>query len=208
MRRLIGIDNGTIITVFLFAMRDPAKLYFHDTLLRPFITLLPHWIKPNHFTILRFLAVPIVLWFLLGQNYGVGIPLFVLAASTDMIDGSLARLRNEITSWGVFYDPLADKLLVGSVLLLIVLPAIAWQLVGAMLLAEVLLIIGGWVRKRKGTITGANMWGKSKMVLQVMGILFVLLALALALTPLMVVGELCFALAILLAIISLITYSL
>lgn len=139
--------------------------------------LIPKAVKPNHLTVFRMLLVPFVVYFLDRQRYAVGIPLFLFAAMTDWFDGSLARVRRQVSEWGVIYDPIADKLLVGSVLFLIVLEHINYELGIALLAVEGLLIAGGWYAKVRGRVEPANVWGKIKMVAEVVGILFLLLAL-------------------------------
>ena len=62
---------------------------------------IPEWITPNHITLFRIIAtVPTVLLLVWGY-YTVAVPLFLFVASTDAIDGALARTRNKITEWGI-----------------------------------------------------------------------------------------------------------
>ena len=78
---------------------------------------------PNQLTLLRILLVPIfILVFVLpieGGNYYACF-IFVLAAITDILDGYFARKLNQISTLGVFLDPVADKLMVAVVLVLLV----------------------------------------------------------------------------------------
>ena len=76
---------------------------------------------PNQVTMARFFLTPLTVWFIWIGNYAWGVPLFVLTAFTDTIDGSMARTRNQITKWGIVFDPIADKLLIGSVLIVLIL---------------------------------------------------------------------------------------
>ena len=121
--------------------------------------------------------IPSVLFFLSRGNYALGVPLFLFAALTDWFDGSLARCRGQITKWGIIYDPIADKLLVGSVLFIIVLDHINYSLGVALLVVEAVMIGGGWYGSLGGRIEPANKWGKRKMVAEVVGIMLLLLAL-------------------------------
>lgn len=154
------------------------KIFWHDKLMdKLLLWLIPRTVKPNHFTVIRFILTPVVFWLLLKENYAWGVPLFMLTAFTDTIDGSLARTRGQITPWGIVYDPLADKLLIGSVIILIIFKHL-WPVIGGTILGlEALFIIGGWLKKRRGQIIPANNWGKLKMVSQVLGVFFVLISL-------------------------------
>ena len=146
--------------------RDPRKLFPHDRCMRPFVWLMPSWVRPNHLTLLRIIMTPVVMWVLYSENYALGIPLFIMVAFTDALDGSMARIRKQITAWGTFYDPFADKLLIGSVILLIVIKHVNPLIAIALLLLEALLILGGWYSRQHGKIRSANIWGKIKMLLQ------------------------------------------
>ena len=189
--------------------RDPKKLFPHDTLLRhTLIPLIPSWVTPNMITVFRFVCTPIVLFFLLMGNYAVGLTFFLVLALSDALDGTLARLRNQITPWGTFYDPVADKVLIGSVILLIVIKHINVAFGLFMVAIELMIIFGGVFRRRMGKMNGANVFGKTKMLLQVIGVSFLLIALWSGhdLFVDMSVGTL--ALATVFALISLFTYGL
>ena len=76
----------------------------------------------NLLTISRIAIIPIILVMIIFKNpitSWVAFILFVIAGITDFIDGYLARLRKEETDFGTFFDPIADKLLVSSVILVL-----------------------------------------------------------------------------------------
>ena len=76
----------------------------------------------NLLTISRIAIIPIILVLIIFKNpitSWVAFILFVIAGITDFIDGYLARLRKEETDFGTFFDPIADKLLVSSVILVL-----------------------------------------------------------------------------------------
>ena len=80
---------------------------------------------PNALTMLRILAVPVVVVALLdGTNNGdtLAAIVFALAAVTDGLDGYLARSRDSVTNFGKLVDPLADKLLITAALISLVAP--------------------------------------------------------------------------------------
>ena len=89
---------------------------------------------PNKITFIRILFVPVFMFFAMPaagwysqglteflSNAGpyISIILFIIAALTDILDGNLARSRNEVTNLGKFLDPIADKLLVLAGLLVL-----------------------------------------------------------------------------------------
>ena len=76
----------------------------------------------NILTLARIIIIPIIVIciYLKGPFYGwVAFILFCLASITDYFDGYIARIRNEITNFGTFLDPIADKLLVAAVILIL-----------------------------------------------------------------------------------------
>jgi CDP-diacylglycerol---glycerol-3-phosphate 3-phosphatidyltransferase len=189
--------------------RNPGKLYPHDHVMRYIILpIIPSFITPNMITMFRIVMTPVVLWFLYVQQFSIGVPLFLLVAFTDAIDGSMARVRKQITEWGTFYDPLADKILIGSVVLLVVVQHVNVLLAILILIVEALLILGGVLHKHNGKVTSANIYGKIKMFLQVTGLLMILIALWAGFNLFIPISVGTLSLAIVFAIISLFTYGL
>ncbi len=189
--------------------RDPHKLFPHDHLLAAtLLRLIPRRVTPNMVTTLRFVLIPFVLAFLYLERWSVAVPLFLFTALTDAIDGSLARTRKQVTEWGTFFDPVADKLLIGSVVLLLVAERVNPWFALLILGVEALIILGGVIRKRRGVVTPANIFGKTKMFLQVVGVTFLLIAAwtGMDLYVDLSVGTL--SLAVAFAVISLFTYGL
>ncbi len=179
------------------------RLLPHDKVYRRAIDpFMPQAVHPNHVTVFRMLMIPVVLYFLHVQAYHIGVPLFIFAALTDALDGSMARVRRQVTEWGIKYDPLADKMLIGAVLFLVVLQHINYALGMALLAVESVMIIGAWVRQRKGIIEPANFWGKLKMVTEVCGISLLLFALWLDVSLLVEISAGTLALALAVAIVS------
>lgn len=179
---------------------------FHDRLLNALgLKWMPQWVHPNHLTVSRFILTPLVMWFAVTQQYGWAIPLFLLTAFTDVLDGSLARLRSRVTSWGKVYDPVADKLLIGSLVAILVIQHLGFYLGIAIICIEVLFIGLGWWWLLNGHVVQANRWGKIKMNLEVLGVLLLLIGLATGFTGLYGISETTFYLAIFFALISLFT---
>ena len=190
--------------------RDPSKPYPHDYLFKyTFDQVIPDIVSPNAITILRFILTPFVIWLLAVENFDLGIPLFLFAAFTDALDGSIARLRDEVTDWGTFYDPVADKLLISTTVLLIVIKYINLWLALIIVGIEMMIIYGGYKHRQEGgKPTSANFYGKMKMMLQVLGVTFLLMAVWFGVDLFIPMSVGTFAVAIVFAVISLYTYSL
>ncbi|MBT4723022.1 CDP-diacylglycerol--glycerol-3-phosphate 3-phosphatidyltransferase [Candidatus Falkowbacteria bacterium] len=174
----------------------------YDHVLKYVIPFIPKKIKPNHLTFFRLVFSPVVITWLAFEQYFIGLILFVILALTDMFDGSMARIRKEITTWGKIWDPIADKLLVGGavVVLLLKVNLVLTILVLAM---ELSFIIGGaFHRMSSHTDIQANIWGKIKMNLQCFGIGFILLGLIIGVSHLMFFGELLFYISLFFALMS------
>ncbi len=168
--------------------------------------LIPMRVRPNHVTVFRMLATPLVLILLHVQNYAWGIPVFFFVALTDAIDGAMARTRNQITDWGKMYDPVADKLLIGSVIIVFVMRELSVGLGLAVLGIEACFLVSAWWRLKKGAIVQANIWGKIKMNLEVLGVLLLMFSVVTDWGPLLPFSKGTFILAILFALVSLVTY--
>ncbi len=134
----------------------------------------------NKLTILRMFLVPVFLVFMAvkGIPYGsiIATLVFILASLTDKLDGYIARSRNQITNFGKFMDPLADKLLVTAALVSLVelqlLPA--WA---AMVIIAREFAVSGLrtVAASEGTVIAASNWGKAKTVIQIVAIILLLI---------------------------------
>ncbi|MGL5130997.1 MAG: CDP-diacylglycerol--glycerol-3-phosphate 3-phosphatidyltransferase [Planktothrix sp.] len=136
---------------------------------------------PNWITISRLFGIPFILYYLHDPtitNRWICLGIFLIVASTDWLDGYLARKLNQVTDLGKFLDPLVDKLLVFAPLLaLIELKTIpAW---GVFLILARELTIAGW-RVNQTQISGANIWGKLKTVSQILAIAFLIAPLPLS----------------------------
>ena len=191
-----------------FTFQPADKVFWHDKLLAATILkLIPHYVCPNHFTLFRLLASPVAAILMYWESYTWGLYIFLILALTDAIDASLARTRNQITEWGKVYDPLADKILIGSMIFIIVLRYLDPWTAYFILIIEAVIIITAWKRKKEGKIVQANVWGKIKMILQVLGVIILLLSIVLNLEALAPFASGTLTLAIIFAIISLFTYS-
>lgn len=142
---------------------------------------------PNKLTLFRIILVPIMVivsFFDIPGSF-LGIPttmwildlIFIIASITDKLDGYLARKNNQVTNFGKFLDPIADKILVVAAMVMFVemgrLPA--WIPI-IVIFRE--FTVSGYrliAVQNKGTVIAANIWGKLKTVTQMLGIIFMFL---------------------------------
>ncbi|MCX6778804.1 MAG: CDP-alcohol phosphatidyltransferase family protein [Candidatus Magasanikbacteria bacterium] len=192
----------------LFTFLPATEIHHHDRLLaKTFLKLLPRSVTPNQITIFRLIVTPLVFWITYQENYILGIIAFLLVAFTDALDGSLARTQNKITKFGILFDPLADKILISSMVLLLVFRFLNPWLGAAVIGMEIIFIISALVFKYKfKKVLMANIWGKIKMVLQITAVFLILLGLLLNYPILLTVASGVFGLVIGFAIVSLFTY--
>ena len=138
---------------------------------------------PNKLTLFRIILVPIMVivsFFDISGSF-LGIPttmwilnlIFIIASITDKLDGYLARKNNQVTTFGKFLDPIADKILVVTAMILLVemsrLPA--WIPI-IVIFRE--FVVSGYrliAVQSEGKVIAANIWGKLKTVTQMLGII-------------------------------------
>ena len=186
--------------------RDPRKYYWHDHIVRVlFLPFIPESVTPNHITVARFLLTPFVLWGLAIEDYAWSIPFFIFVAFTDVLDGSLDRVRRQVTEWGALYDPIADKLLISLAAIIIVTATVGWWLTILIIFFEIAIVIGAVTKQHDGVIM-ANAWGKTKMFLQTAGVATLMISLAFSLPSLIGVGMVILLCAVVFAVMSLVTY--
>lgn len=131
---------------------------------------------PNKLTIFRIILVPIMAiipFFNFDIKWIVIDIIFILASTTDKLDGYIARSKNQITIFGKFLDPIADKILVLAAMLILVednrLPAIIPIIV---LFRE--FIVSGYrlvAVEKGGKVIAASVWGKLKTVTQMLALI-------------------------------------
>jgi CDP-diacylglycerol--glycerol-3-phosphate 3-phosphatidyltransferase len=126
----------------------------------------------NALTAARALLVVPVIGLIATGNASLALPLFVVAAATDALDGPLARRRGTVTGFGAAMDPLADKILVVGALAALAVRGIApvWAVV--LIFARELVAIE--VRARAPHAVSAGPDGKAKTVLQVAAVALLL----------------------------------
>jgi cardiolipin synthase len=121
---------------------------------------------PNALTIVRFLLIPFIIYFLAINQYSIGLLLFVVSGITDVVDGAIARKFNFVTDFGKLMDPLADKLTQISVLTTLMLKHIipTWILI-IVVLKEAVMIEGASFLYGRDVVVSSKWFGKLATVL-------------------------------------------
>ncbi|MGG0718760.1 CDP-diacylglycerol--glycerol-3-phosphate 3-phosphatidyltransferase [Robertmurraya massiliosenegalensis] len=146
---------------------------------------------PNKITVSRILLIPLFLIIMLYpfswgdmRFLGVELPvahfvgalIFIIASTTDWIDGYYARKLNQVTNLGKFLDPLADKLLVSAALIVLVQIGMATSWIVILIISREFAVTGlRAILAGEGEIVAANMLGKIKTWTQIIAISALLL---------------------------------
>ena len=134
---------------------------------------------PNVLTLLRILAVPVVVVALLGETPNgdaLAAGVFALAALTDGLDGYFARSRDAVTTFGKLMDPIADKLLIAAALVsLVSLDRLAAWVAMVIIAREFAVTVMRAIAAERGIVIAASWMGKVKTVLQIAAV-FALIA--------------------------------
>lgn len=124
---------------------------------------------PNILTLFRLFLIPVfVLFFFssIDNNLVIAISIFLLAGATDVLDGYIARKYNLVTKWGMVIDPLADKLMLLTVLICLSIKGyIPLLIVILVAVKDSLMIISGLFLFKKDTVIPANIFGKASTFL-------------------------------------------
>ena len=143
---------------------------------------------PNYLTLARIFLVPLLVavlltsfsedWFNI-QRYALAIGIFLIASFTDILDGHLARRRNQVSNLGKLLDPIADKLLVSAALIVLVERHLAPSWAVVVILGREFIVTGlRSVAAADGIIIQAQNSGKIKMWAQCVAIVALLVAAA------------------------------
>jgi CDP-diacylglycerol---glycerol-3-phosphate 3-phosphatidyltransferase len=145
----------------------------------------------NRITIARIFLVPIIMFFLLIRvkfpdikieefsityNQIIAALIFIIAASTDSLDGYIARKRKLVTNLGKLLDPLADKLLVTAVLVSLVEMNKLDAWIAIVIISREFAVTGlRQIALLEGTVMAASKWGKAKTAVQITAIIALLI---------------------------------
>ncbi len=134
---------------------------------------------PNLLTLSRILLIPVFVMLFVTPTPNRSLAaavVFVVAAVTDLLDGYLARRSGQVTKLGKLLDPVADKLLVLSALILLVNVDRVSALVAILIIAREVAVTGvRAIAASEGIIIAAEATGKYKMAMQVVGIVLLIL---------------------------------
>jgi CDP-diacylglycerol--glycerol-3-phosphate 3-phosphatidyltransferase len=137
----------------------------------------------NKLTIVRIILVPIMviipffaiqgMWFDIGIEYWLMNIIFIIASITDKLDGYIARSRNQITVFGKFLDPLADKILVLAAMLIFVEDGLLPAWIPIIVITREFIVSGYRLIAvgNGGEVIAASVWGKLKTVTQMIAII-------------------------------------
>jgi CDP-diacylglycerol--glycerol-3-phosphate 3-phosphatidyltransferase len=152
---------------------------------------------PIILTLLRIALIPVlVIFFYLPYTWSniASVVVFVSAALTDWLDGYIARKTGQLTSFGAFLDPVADKLMVATALVLLVQqnPQVAFTLAAAIIIGREIAIsaLREWMAElgEKGRVT-VGAFGKLKTIFQMVAISLLLYREDLFFLPVALLGE-------------------
>lgn len=141
---------------------------------------------PNYITLARILFVPLLVVVLLTplaerwfgvSSYALAIVIFLIAAISDIVDGRLARKRDQVSTLGKFLDPIADKLLVSAALIVLVEKHLAPSWAVVVILGREFIVTGlRSIAVAEGIVIQAQLLGKIKMWAQCVAIVALLVA--------------------------------
>ena len=119
------------------------------------------WNVPNVLTMLRIALIPVYWIIFLQGNLYWALAIFFIASLTDLADGYIARKYHLITNFGKLMDPLADKLMVISVMLSLALKKIVpWAPLMILFIKELVMVLGGMLMLDKGVVVYSKHIGK------------------------------------------------
>lgn len=133
---------------------------------------------PNQLTLLRLLFIPFIVISILDQSYGWALGLFVLAGFSDFLDGILARVLKQKTALGMLLDPIADKLLLSTLFLMLSLEhKIPWRVTVLVFSRDLCILVTCAVVWATTTIRDfpPSFFGKANTTAQIFAVFFVLL---------------------------------
>lgn len=172
---------------------------------------------PNSLTLFRIFLVPFIVlilltefhfekWILINREE-LAILIFLIASLTDMLDGYIARKRKQITTLGTLLDPIADKLLIATVLISLVDLHLTPSWVVATIIGREFAVTGlRMIASTRQITIGASPLGKGKMVLEVIAIVLIIFGNQKEYKMILLAGNITLYLVMSLALISAIQY--
>lgn len=136
----------------------------------------------NKITLFRIILIPVFMAFFMAGSFACHITalvIFIIASISDAADGYIARHYNQITTFGKFIDPIADKMLVMAAFIVLVYDGrmSPWALM--IILAREFIVTGlRLVAVSEGKVIAASMWGKAKTVSQMIAVIAAIVLMA------------------------------
>jgi len=162
---------------------------------------------PTWLTLSRIVLIPFFI-FVTPASPLLGAIIFLLAAATDFLDGYLARLYGQVTTFGIILDPLADKFLVISALILLVdMGTLSAWIAIIIIVREFLITALRVVALARNIIIKAEMGGKIKTITQMAAIVMLILKNTIVFVDLYDIGTTLILVSVVLAIISAVQYT-
>lgn len=166
---------------------------------------------PNRLTLFRvFLVFVLVIVYYIDTAYSgvIAAIVFIVASLTDLLDGYIARKQGIVTKFGKLLDPIADKLLVGTAVILLCGDSLIHPIIASILIGREF-IIGGYrlLAASEGVIIAADVWGKVKTTVQIVAVCFLLVSISFSEFSLFkLVGDSLIYISVLLSVVSCINY--
>ncbi|MBV9087976.1 MAG: CDP-alcohol phosphatidyltransferase family protein [Acidobacteriaceae bacterium] len=133
---------------------------------------------PNQLTLLRLAFIPFIVINVVGQNYRWALTLFILAGLSDFLDGVLARVLKQRTQLGQYLDPIADKMLLSTMFLVLsIAHKIPWKYTVLVFSRDVFILIASAVLYITNTLRDfrPSIFGKLNTCAQIAAVFFVML---------------------------------
>lgn len=132
---------------------------------------------PNQLTLLRLVFIPFIVINVVGQNYGWALGLFIAAGLSDFLDGNLARLLKQRTLLGEYLDPIADKMLLSTMFLVLsIMHKIPWKYTVLVFSRDVSILVTSAVLYITGALRDfrPSVLGKANTCAEISAVFFVL----------------------------------
>lgn len=160
----------------------------------------------NKLTLLRVALVPVFMAFMLTEGTAwqiAALAVFIIASLTDMIDGKIARKYNQITTFGKFADPLADKMLITAAFLVFLQNGVINSWAVMIVMAREFMVAGVRLAAvAEGTVIAASIWGKLKTVSQMAAVIIALIVLNIPSLNGVLVTNVCIWISVILTVLS------
>ena len=138
------------------------------------------WNIPTFLSFSRIVLIPVFVYFLTQKKFDIALLVFIIASITDMLDGWSARKLNQVSEFGAFFDPLADKVLVVSAIAAIIILDPSFELFDIWMIfiivgRDILLTIMRMIAIKRGKTLRTSKLGKVKTAFQMISIVIIIM---------------------------------